>query len=102
VQVPASTDPSLPAPSAADLQRAYDTNKGRFVSGLRVQLEVLIVPHQYSAEDTRTAKQLATSLVDRARHGEDFAQLARDYSEGPPPTPAASSTAPSRCPSSGS
>ena len=83
VQVPPSNDPAVPAPGAADLQRAYDTNKGRFVSGLRVQLEVLMTPHKYADEDTRTAKQLAQSLVDRARHGEDFAQLAKDYSEGP-------------------
>lgn len=83
LQVPASNDPSVPAPTAADLQRAYDSNKGRFVSGLRVQLEVLMAPHKYSDEDMRTAKQLAESLVERARRGEDFGQLARDYSEGP-------------------
>ena len=83
LQVQPSNDPGVPAPSAADLQRAYDNNKGRFVSGLRVQLEALIVPHKYSEEDTRAAKQLAQSLVERARRGEDFAQLARDYSEGP-------------------
>ena len=81
--VPASSDPSVPAPTPADLQRAYDTNKGRFVSGLRVQLEVLLAPRKYSDDDMRTAKQLAQSLVERARRGEDFAQLARDYSEGP-------------------
>ena len=82
LQVPASTDPNVPAPTAADLQRAYDTNKGRFVSGLRVQLELLIAPRKYSDEDLRAAKQTAEGLVVRARQGEDFAQLARDYSEG--------------------
>ena len=82
LQVPASTDPSVPAPTAADLQRAYDTNKGRFVAGLRIQLELLIAPRKYSDEDLRAAKQTAESLVERARRGEDFAQLAKDYSEG--------------------
>ncbi len=80
--VPASTDATVPAPSAADLQRAFDLNKGRFVSGLRVQLELLIAPRKYSDEDLRAAKQTAQGLVDRARRGEDFSQLARDYSEG--------------------
>jgi peptidyl-prolyl cis-trans isomerase D len=80
--VPPSNDPKMPPPSAADLQRAYEENKSRFVAGLRVQLELAIVPRKYTDEDIRTAKQTAQSLVDRARRGEDFAQLARDYSEG--------------------
>ncbi|HEY6866747.1 MAG TPA: SurA N-terminal domain-containing protein [Candidatus Eisenbacteria bacterium] len=83
VQIPPATDPGVPAPSAADLQRAYDENRSRFVSGARAQLEVLLVPRKYTDEDLRTAKQLAQSLVDRARRGEDFGQLAKDYSEGP-------------------
>ena len=83
VQIPPSSDPGVPAPSAADLQRAYDANRSRFVSGTRAQLEVLLVPRKYTDEDLRAAKQLAQSLVDRARRGEDFSQLAKDYSEGP-------------------
>ena len=83
VAVPPSTDPKLPPPGAADLDRAYAMHKSRFWSGPRAQLEILVVPKKYSDEDVRTAQQLAQSLVQRARGGEDFAQLARDYSEGP-------------------
>ena len=80
--VPPSTEANVPAPGATDLQRAFDANKSRFVAGLRVQLELLIAPRKYSDEDLRAAKQTADGLVARARSGEDFAQLARDYSEG--------------------
>ena len=48
------------------------------------QLEVLGVPKKFGEEEVRAARQdLAQSLVERARRGEDFAALARDYSEGP-------------------
>jgi peptidyl-prolyl cis-trans isomerase D len=76
-------DLKLPPPSEADLLRAYQANRGRFSSGLRVQVEVLSVPKKYGDEEVRTAKELSESLVRRARGGEDFAQLAKDYSEGP-------------------
>jgi len=74
---------NAPAPSDADLQRVYDKYKSRFTAGARVQLEVLTVPRKYSDDDVKAAHQLAQSLADRARRGEDFAALARDYSEGP-------------------
>jgi peptidyl-prolyl cis-trans isomerase D len=73
----------VPAPSEADLARVYQQYRGRFSSGLRVQLEVLSVPKKFGTEEVRTASETAKSLTDRARHGEDFAQLAKDYSEGP-------------------
>jgi peptidyl-prolyl cis-trans isomerase D len=73
----------LPPPTPADLDRAYKEYQGRFNSGPRVDLEVLKVPKKFTDEDLRTARQFAVSLLERARKGEDFAQLARDYSEGP-------------------
>jgi peptidyl-prolyl cis-trans isomerase D len=73
----------VPRPQPADLDRVYREHKGRFNAGPRVDLELVVVPKKYSDEDLRTARQFAQSLVDRARQGEDFAQLARDYSEGP-------------------
>jgi peptidyl-prolyl cis-trans isomerase D len=73
----------VPPPTEADLARAYQTYKGRFSSGTRVQLEVLTVPKKFGTEEVRVARELAQSLVRRARAGEDFAQLAKDYSEGP-------------------
>jgi peptidyl-prolyl cis-trans isomerase D len=70
-------------PSQADLDRVYQEYKGRLNAGPRVDLEVLLVPRKYGEEDKRAARQFAQNIVDRARRGEDFAQLAKDYSEGP-------------------
>ena len=83
VQVPAAPDSTIPAPTEADIDRAFQQHKGRFMSDDRVQLEVLIQPKQLGDEEKRAAHELAQSLVNRARGGEDFAGLARDYSEGP-------------------
>jgi peptidyl-prolyl cis-trans isomerase D len=73
----------VPPPQPADLDRVYQEYKGRFNSGPRLDLETLLVPKKYSDEDVRTARQFAQNLVERVRKGEDFAQLAKDYSEGP-------------------
>ena len=73
----------VPAPQPADLDRIYQEYKGRFYSSPRIDLEVLLVPKKYSDDDVRTARQFAQNLVDRVRKGEDFTQLAKDYSEGP-------------------
>lgn len=73
----------VPPPQPADLDRVYQEYKGRFYSSPRIDLEVLMVPKKYSEEDIRTARQFAQNLVDRVRRGEDFTQLAKDYSEGP-------------------
>ena len=73
----------VPPPQPAELDRVYQEYKGRFNSGPRLDLEALLVPKKYSDEDVRTARQFAQNLVERARKGEDFAQLAKDYSEGP-------------------
>jgi len=73
----------VPPPQPADLDRTYQEFKGRFYSSPRIDLEVLVVPKKYSDDDVRTARQFAQNLVDRVRKGEDFAQLAKDYSEGP-------------------
>jgi peptidyl-prolyl cis-trans isomerase D len=83
VQVPSAPDSAVSAPTEADIDRAYQQHKGRFMSEARVQLEVLIAPKQTGEEEMRAARELAQSLVSRARAGEDFATLCRDYSEGP-------------------
>lgn len=83
VNVPPATDAKVHPPSPAELDAVYQRYRNRFTSGTRVQLEVVQVPFKYTDEDMRAAQQQATSLADRARKGEDFAQLAKDYSEGP-------------------
>lgn len=67
----------------AALQKVYDKYKDRMATGPRTQLEVLVVPKKFSAEETKAAMDLANSLRERAERGEDFGQLARDFSEGP-------------------
>lgn len=67
----------------AELDRVYQANKGRFMSSARTELEVLQVPKKFTDSETKSAREQADGLVRRARAGEDFAQLARDYSEGP-------------------
>lgn len=76
----------IPPPQPADLDRVYQEFKGRFYSSPRLDLEVLLVPKKYSEDDVRAARLSAQSLVDRVRKGEDFTQLAKDYSEGPAAT----------------
>src|SRR5262249_55427728 len=83
VQVPGAPDSTVASPTEADIDRAYEQHKGRFMSDDRVQLEVLVQPKQTGEEEKRAARELAQSLVNRARAGEDFAALCRDYSEGP-------------------
>jgi parvulin-like peptidyl-prolyl isomerase len=70
-------------PSEAEIQKVYEQYKNRFVHGPRTQLEVLVQPRTYGPEETRVAKDLASSLTQRARRGENWASLVRDYSEGP-------------------
>ena len=82
VQVSPAPDSTIASPTEADIDRAYQEHKGRFMSDERVQLEVLIQPKRTGDEATRAAKELAESLVKRARGGEDFAALCKDYSEG--------------------
>ncbi len=67
----------------ADLQKAYDTYRSRMATPARTQLEVLSVPIEYSPDEVKTAMDLANSIFGRIQKGEDFTQLARDYSEGP-------------------
>jgi peptidyl-prolyl cis-trans isomerase D len=83
VVVGPATDVKVEPPGPADLDRAYREHGSRFTSGTRVQLELLRVPRQFSDEDVRSTERQARSLVERARSGEDFAQLAMDNSEGP-------------------
>lgn len=83
LQLPPTQQPNIPAPSEADVERVYQKYKGRFASGPRTQLEVLQIPMRFSDEEIRSAREQAQNLSERARRGEDFAALARDYSEGP-------------------
>jgi peptidyl-prolyl cis-trans isomerase D len=83
VAVQPAADAKVAAPTEAELKATYEAFKGRFSSGPRVQLEVMRVAKQYGDEEVRLARETAQSLVGRARNGEKFEDLARDFSEGP-------------------
>lgn len=83
VSVPPLTEAPVKPATDADMDRVYQENIGLFCAPERTQLEILAMPKRYSEEETRVAREQAQSLTDRARRGEDFAQLAKDYSEGP-------------------
>jgi peptidyl-prolyl cis-trans isomerase D len=83
VMIPPSPQATVPAPSDADVERMYQKYRGRFASGPRTQLEVLQIPMQFSDEEVRAAREQVAGLADRARRGEDWNALVKDYSEGP-------------------
>ena len=82
VAVPAADSGRSPG-TEEDLQRAFDHYKSRLAAGARTQLEVLVVPKRFGADENKAAMEMGKSLHERAVKGEDFGQLARDYSEGP-------------------
>lgn len=82
VTVPAA-DSGRSAGTEAELQKVYEQYKTRMAVPARTQLEVIVVPKQFGDDEVKAAMDLAKSLFDRANAGEDFAQLARDHSEGP-------------------
>jgi peptidyl-prolyl cis-trans isomerase D len=81
--IPASNDTGLPPPDEAAMNKVYDAYRTRFATGSRTQVDLLAIPKQIGEEEIRAARETAMGLVQRARAGEDFGQLARDYSEGP-------------------
>src|SRR5262249_25512720 len=82
VLVPAA-DSGRSAGSEQDLKGAFDGYKSLLAAGARTQLEVLVIPKRFGQDENKAAMDMGRSLYDRAMKGEDFAQLARDYSEGP-------------------
>jgi parvulin-like peptidyl-prolyl isomerase len=76
--------------SEADIKKYYDENPSRFEMPERVRAShILLATKDLTAntelsEDKKAAKRkLADELVKRARAGEDFAKLAKEYSEDP-------------------
>jgi peptidyl-prolyl cis-trans isomerase SurA len=65
----------------AEIQKYYDEHKKEFVREEMVFLrEILIAPTDKSPAAMAAAEKKAKGIVDRARKGEKFGQLARDYS----------------------
>ncbi len=72
----------IPAPSDSDLKRVYARYQGELCGPAATRLEVLLVPKPISPSEVSTVREQARGMVQRARAGEDFAVLARTYSEG--------------------
>jgi peptidyl-prolyl cis-trans isomerase SurA len=65
----------------AEIQKYYDDHKTEFVREEMVFLrEILIAPADKSPAAMAAAEKKAKGIVERARKGEKFTQLARDYS----------------------
>jgi peptidyl-prolyl cis-trans isomerase D len=83
VQVPPEMAGDPPTVSEADITRVHEKYHDRFVATAHTELEVLTVPKPIGETEIATARELAQSIADRIKAGEDFTALARDYSEGP-------------------
>lgn len=76
-------EPDAAYPSAAEIQTAYDQNLAQFPVPAQIRLaQILIrVPEKPSAEENQRASTLAKEISQKLQRGEDFAALARQYSQ---------------------
>lgn len=81
LQVPPA-DTGSAGNSEAELQKVYEKYRMRLATPARTQLELLVIPVQYSPAEIQDATDRAKAIYDRAVAGEDWAMLARDNSEG--------------------
>src|SRR5688572_3287807 len=69
--------------SDAALRKYYEQHSARFTGPVEVQAEVVQVPRRVGEEEARATLAEARAIVAEARAGADFAQLAKERSEGP-------------------
>ncbi|MEO6462776.1 MAG: SurA N-terminal domain-containing protein, partial [Candidatus Eisenbacteria bacterium] len=69
--------------SDAVLQKYYDEHKADFSTPTQVQAELVQIPLTVGPEEEAIARKDAEDIVRQARDSVDFAQLAKDLSEGP-------------------
>jgi len=70
-------------PSSAEVEKYYNDHLDEFRVPEKRQLRYAKFPKTPSAEDTAAAKTDAMDVLEQAKKGIDFAQLAKDYSDGP-------------------
>jgi peptidyl-prolyl cis-trans isomerase SurA len=68
-----------------ELRAYYRKNQEKFTDPLEVKLQQIFfpVPEKSSREETAAVQREAQAILERARKGEDFAELARKHSRGP-------------------
>lgn len=84
VAAPADSFPSSQEISDADLKKEFDAQKDSFhVGKSTAKIPALIFTKMPSSVDSAMAKADADTVVARALRGDDFAELAKEYSEDP-------------------
>jgi peptidyl-prolyl cis-trans isomerase D len=74
--------PTVPEPAEADLRAAYEANPERFRSAEQRRARHILIAIDQDTDDA-SARKLATELRTRLGAGEDFAELARKFSDDP-------------------
>lgn len=67
--------------SAQEIQKYYDEHKSDFQRKERRKLAYVTVPISATREDSARVLEIAEEALSRAKSGEDFAELAKEYSE---------------------
>jgi peptidyl-prolyl cis-trans isomerase SurA len=69
----------------AVLRDYYQKNPEKFTDPLEIKIQQIFfpVPRDASREETAVVKREAQAILERARKGEDFSELARKFSKGP-------------------
>jgi len=81
-EMKAAGEPSEPTEEEA--KKFYDDNQARFSTPEQVRASHILIKADKNDEEAKAAaKKKITDLLKRARAGEDFAELARQYSEDP-------------------
>jgi parvulin-like peptidyl-prolyl isomerase len=66
-----------------EIEKYYDEHVEEFKDPEKRVVEYLSYPNQATAADSQGVQKLAQELLQRAREGEDFSELAKTYSEDP-------------------
>jgi parvulin-like peptidyl-prolyl isomerase len=68
-----------------DLRKVYKENEKKYTDPLEVKVQQIFFPIPQGAAEREllTIREEVQSILERARKGEDFAELARNYSKGP-------------------